>query len=64
MWKSNCPDAQPVLVHVDRWMAYDDHYLKWSRVQQQKIIGTEGGMSVPVTMNVTEYQQCTSKLAT
>ena len=64
MWKSDCPDAQPVLVCVDRWMAYDDHYLKWSRVQQQKTIGMEGGMSVPVMMNLTEYRQCTSKLAT
>ena len=41
------PDTQPVLVHVDRWMAYDDHYLKWSRVEQWKTIGMEGGMSVP-----------------
>ena len=32
--KSDSPDAQPVLVRVDRWMAYDDHYLGWSRVQQ------------------------------
>ena len=45
-------------------MAYEDHYLKWSRVQQRKIIGMEGGISVPVTMNLTEYRQCTSKLAT
>ena len=57
--------AQPVLVCVDRWMVYDnDHYLWWSRVQQWKTIGTEGGISVPATMNLTEYCQCTSKLIT
>ena len=39
--KSDFPDTQPVLVHLDRWMAYDDHYLWWSRVQQQKILGME-----------------------
>ena len=57
MWKSDFPNAQPVLVHVDRWMEYDDHYMKWSRVQQRKTIGMEGGMSVPATMNLTEYRQ-------
>ena len=45
-------------------MAYDDHYLWWSRVQQQKTIGMERGMSVPATMNLTEYRQCTSELTT
>ena len=30
LWKSDFPNAQPVLVHLDRWMAYDDHYLWWS----------------------------------
>ena len=36
IWKSNFPDAQPVLVHLGRWMGYDDHYLGWSQVQQQR----------------------------
>ena len=62
-WKSDNPDAQLVRIRVGRCMAYDDHCMKWSRVQLRKTIGMEDGINVPVTMNLTEYRQCTSKLA-
>ena len=32
-WKSDNPDAQLVRIRVGRCMAYDDHCMKWSRVQ-------------------------------